>query len=129
VRKLLIVDDDVGLAKAYGRIGTEAGFEVSVINNPLKATEAFLAIKPDVVVIDMIMPEKDGIDILNEFLLSGEPTRIIVTSGYGDAMLRLAQGLAAFHDSDRVSVLKKPVRRTELRQLLIESVPNGRRAA
>ena len=121
MRKLLIVDDDAGLAKAYGRIGTGAGFEVRVVNDPLKATEAFLAFKPDVAVIDMIMPEKDGIDVLNEMLLTGEPTRFIVTSGYGDAMLRLAEGLAAFHANGRVSVLKKPIRRAELQKLLAET--------
>jgi DNA-binding response OmpR family regulator len=121
MRKLLIVDDDAGLTKAYARIGTEAGFEVRVINDPLKATEAFLDFKPDVVVIDLIMPEKDGIDVLNEVLLTGEPARIIVASGYGDAMLRLAKGLAEFHASGRVSVLKKPFRRAEFQKLLAET--------
>lgn len=124
MRKLLIVDDDVGLTKAYARIGTAAGYEVRVVNDPLKATEEFLAFKPDVVVIDMIMPEKDGIDVLNEMLLTGEPARIVVTSGYGDAMLRLAKGLADFHASGRVSVLKKPIRRAELLKLLAEPAPD-----
>lgn len=124
MRKLLIVDDDAGLAKAYARIGAEAGFEVSVVNDPLKATEVFLELKPDVVVIDMIMPEKDGIDVLNEVLLTGTPVRIIVTSGYGDAMLRLAKSVANFHASDQVSVLKKPVRRAEFKKLLAETSPD-----
>ena len=92
-----------------------------MVNDPLKATEVFLAFKPDVAVIDMIMPEKDGIDVLNEVLLTGEPARIIVTSGYGDAMLRLAKGLAEFHASGRVTVLKKPIRRAELQKLLAET--------
>jgi two-component system response regulator ParR len=118
MKKLLIVDDDVGLTKAYARIGTEAGFEVRVVNDPLQATEAFLAFKPSIVLIDMIMPEKDGIDVLNEILVSGEPTRVIITSGYGDAMLRLAKGLAEFHEAGRVSVLKKPIRHAELKALL-----------
>jgi len=120
MKKLLIVDDDAGLAKAVGRIGTGAGFEVLVVNDPLKATEAFLAFKPDVAVIDMIMPEKDGIDVLNEMLLTGEPAHFIVTSGYGDAMLRLAKGLGTFHASGRVSVLKKPIRRAEFEKLLAD---------
>ncbi len=124
MRKLLIVDDDAGLTKAYARIGTEAGFEVRVVNDSLKATEAFLAFKPDIAVIDMIMPEKDGIDVLNEMLLTGVPARIIVTSGYGDAMLRLAKSLAEFHASGRVSVLKKPIRRAELENLLTDT-PTG----
>ncbi|HET6235957.1 MAG TPA: response regulator [Acetobacteraceae bacterium] len=121
MRKLLIVDDDAGLTKAYARIGIGAGFEVHVVNDPLNATEAFPTFKPDVAIIDMIMPEKDGIDVLNEVPLTGQPARIIVTSGHGDAMLRLATGLAEFHASGRVSVLKKPIRRTELEQLLNET--------
>ena len=121
MQKLLIVDDDAGLAKAYARIGVQAGFEVRVVNDPHMATDAFLAFRPDVAVIDMIMPEKDGIDVLNEVLLTGEPVRIIVTSGYGDAMLRLAKGVAEFHASDRISVLKKPIRRAELQNLLAET--------
>jgi len=124
MRKLLIVDDDAGLSKVYARIGAGAGFEVRVVNDPLKATEVFLAFKPDVAIIDMIMPEKDGIDVLNEVLLTGEPARIIVTSGYGDGMLRLAKGLAEFHASGRVSVLKKPIRRAELEALLTETTPD-----
>jgi len=114
MRKLLIVDDDAGLAKAYARIGAEAGFEVSVVNDPLKATEVFLELKPDVVVIDMIMPEKDGIDLLDEMLLTGVPSKFIVMSGYGDAYLRLAQGVAAFHGSEQLAILRKPFRRQEL---------------
>jgi len=122
MRKLLIVDDDAGLSKVYARIGAGAGFEVHVVNDPLKATEAFLEFKPDVAIIDMIMPEKDGIDVLNEVLLTGEPARIIVTSGYGDTMLRLAKSVAEFHASGRVSVLKKPIRRAELEKLLAETM-------
>ncbi len=121
MRKLLIVDDDAGLTKAYARIGVGAGFEVHVVNDPLNATEAFPTFKPDVAIIDMIMPEKDGIDVLNEVPLTGQPARIIVTSGYGDAMLRLATGLAEFHANGRVSVLKKPIRRAELEKLLNET--------
>ncbi|HET8996027.1 MAG TPA: response regulator, partial [Acetobacteraceae bacterium] len=78
----------------------------------------FIAYRPDVLILDMIMPEKDGIDVLNEVLLSGIPTRIVLTSGYSDAYLRLAQGVAQFHDTDQVSILKKPFRRQELVDML-----------
>ena len=120
--KLLIIDDDINITKVYARVANQLGFEVQVIHDPLLATEAFLAFTPDVVMLDMIMPEKDGVDVLHEILTSGEPARIIVSSGYGDAMLRLATGVGAFHGSDRVSVLKKPVRSAELKQVLTEAV-------
>lgn len=121
MKRLLIIDDDASLTKVYAKIGTDIGFEVKVVNDPLEATEAFLRFRPDVVVIDMIMPEKDGIDVLHELLLADASVRIIATSGYGDAMLNLAKSLAEFHASDRVSVLKKPVRRADLTKALTEA--------
>ena len=47
----------------------------------------------------MIMPEKDGIDVLNEILLTGIPVKVVLTSGYSDSYLRLAEGVAKFHDN------------------------------
>ena len=68
--------------------------------------------------LDMIMPEKDGIDVLNEILLTGIPVKVILTSGFSDSYLRLAEGVARFHDNEDVSVLRKPFRREELITLL-----------
>ena len=121
MRKLLIVDDDVALSKAYERTAIALGFQVQVVNDSRIATETFLMFRPDLMVLDLMMPETDGIDVLNEVLLTGLPVRIIVTSGFGDDVLQLARDAAAFHASDRVSVLKKPIRHAELEQALTES--------
>ncbi len=68
----------------------------------------------------MIMPEKDGIDVLNEILLTGLPVKVVLTSGFSDSYLRLAEGVAKFHENPDVSVLRKPFRRQELVKLLTE---------
>jgi DNA-binding response OmpR family regulator len=122
MKKLLIVDDDVGLTKVYAQIAAELGFEIKVVTDSRQATEAFLAFRPDLAVVDLMMPEKDGIDVLNEILLADTSARVIVTSGFGDGMLRLAKGIATFHASERVSVLKKPVRRAAFAQALKDAV-------
>lgn len=117
-KRLLIVDDQAGITKVVGLIAKQLGLEFKALNSSLSATEEFIEFRPDVLILDMIMPEKDGIDVLNEVLLSGIPTRIVLTSGYSDAYLRLAEGVAKFHDSGHVSILKKPFRREELTSLL-----------
>jgi DNA-binding response OmpR family regulator len=122
MKKLLIVDDDVGLTKVYARIGAELGFEVQVVNDSRHATDAFLTFHPDLAVLDLMMPEKDGIDVLNEILLAGTSARVIVTSGFGEGMLRLAEGVATFHANERVTTLKKPVRRAAFAQALTDAV-------
>lgn len=123
-KKLLIVDDQTGITKVVALIARQLGMECKTLNSSATATEEFIDYRPDILILDMIMPEKDGIDVLNEVLLTGTPVRIIVTSGYGDAMLRLAKSVANFHASDQVSVLKKPVRRAEFKKLLAETSPD-----
>ena len=124
-KRLLIVDDQAGITKVVGLIARQLGMEFKALNSSLTATEEFIDYRPDVLILDMIMPEKDGIDVLNEVLLSGIPVRIILTSGYSDAYLRLAEGVAKFHDSGQVSILKKPFRRDELTTLLRQLTEDG----
>jgi len=124
-QKLLVVDDQAGISAVVTRVATGLGLQTMAVREPLKATEAFINFAPDVVLLDMIMPEKDGIDVLNEMLLSGLPAKFIVMSGYGDAYLRLAQGVAAFHGAEQLAVLRKPFQREELEVLLRSMLPFG----
>lgn len=117
-RKLLIVDDQIGLTRVIQRMAEELGYETRIANCPMEAVDAFVEFLPDVVILDMIMPGKDGIDVLNEMLLTGEKTRFVLTSGLSDGYLRLAAGVARFHERDGVHVLRKPFRRAELTELL-----------
>jgi DNA-binding NtrC family response regulator len=117
-KKLLIVDDQAGITKVVELIAGQLGLNARSLNSSSEATEAFMAFKPDVVMLDMIMPEKDGIDVLNEILLTGIPVKVILTSGFSDSYLRLAEAVAKFHDNEHVSILRKPFRRDELLTLL-----------
>ncbi len=117
-KKLLVVDDQTGITKVVELIAKQLGLNTRTLNSSLQATEVFIAFKPDVVMLDMIMPEKDGIDVLNEILLTGHPVKVILTSGFSDAYLRLAESVAKFHDNENVSILRKPFRREELIRLL-----------
>jgi CheY-like chemotaxis protein len=117
-KKLLVIDDQVGITKVVELIARKLGLNTRILNSSSQATEVFIAFKPDIVLIDMIMPEKDGIDVLNEILLTGIPVKVILTSGFSDSLLRLAEGVAKFHDNENVSILRKPFRRDELITLL-----------
>ena len=118
--KLLMIDDEAGLTKVVGLIARHLGIEFKALNTSLSAAEGFLDYKPDAVMLDMIMPGKDGIDVLNEIMSTGVPTRIVLTSGYSAAFLKLGQGVAKFHGVEGVRVLHKPFRREELIELLTD---------
>ncbi len=117
-KKLLVIDDQTGITKVVELIARQLGLDVKSLNSSIDATETFIAYQPDVLMLDMIMPEKDGIDVLNEILHTGMPVKVVLTSGFSDSYLRLAEGVARFHENPNVSVLRKPFRREELMNLL-----------
>ncbi len=117
-RRLLVVDDQDSITKIVSKIGSQSGYEVRTVNDPTRAFDEFEAYRPDVLVIDLVMPEIDGIDVLHKILAMGTNARIIVMSGFGKSYLRLGQEVAAFHDHPGVTTLAKPFRRTELIALL-----------
>jgi DNA-binding NtrC family response regulator len=124
-QKLLVIDDQAGINAIVARVAAGIGLETMTVRESSKATEAFLSFAPDIVLLDMIMPEKDGIDVLNEMMAAGLPARFIVMSGYGEAYVRLAQGVAAFHGAEALPVLRKPFRRDDLEALLRSVLENG----
>jgi DNA-binding NtrC family response regulator len=117
-KKLLVIDDQSGITKVVEMIARQIGLNTRSLNSSAQATETFIAFRPDILILDMIMPEKDGIDVLNEILLTGLPIKIVLTSGFSDSYLRLAEGVARFHENPNVSILRKPFRRDELIDLL-----------
>jgi len=129
-RKILIIDDDVGFTKAIEPVVKQLGLALKALNHSPDAVRVFEEYRPDIVLLDMIMPEKDGIDVLHEILMTGIPARIVLTSGFGAAYLRLGEGVARLHDQALISVLKKPFRRKELDSLLTrliaEPLPDAR---
>ncbi len=119
-KKLLVIDDQTGITKVVEMIAQQLGLDTRSLNSSAQATETFIAFEPNILMLDMIMPEKDGIDVLNEILLTGIPVKVVLTSSFSESYLRLAEGVAKFHDNPNVSILRKPFRREELLNLLSE---------
>jgi len=118
-KKLLVIDDEPGIIKVIEMVARQLGWDTRSLRNPAQAAETFIAFKPDLLLLDMIMPQKDGIDVLQELLSTGIPVKVALTSGYGDSYLRLGEGVARFHGCGNVSLLRKPFRRGELIELLL----------
>lgn len=79
--KILIVEDDKFLRQAYQNILTKEDFDVKLAINGKEGVDIALAWAPDLVLLDLLMPEMDGIGFLKAFDASAHPdTKIIVFS-------------------------------------------------
>src|SRR5664279_4538315 len=77
-KKILLVEDDVALATVYkSRLELE-GFEIREVNNGEDALSATVEFKPDLVLLDAMMPKISGFDVLDILRNTPETTNIRV---------------------------------------------------
>lgn len=77
-KKILLVEDDVALASVYrSRLEIE-GFEISEVHNGEEALSAAVSFKPDLILLDAMMPKISGFDVLDILRNTPETTNIKV---------------------------------------------------
>jgi CheY-like chemotaxis protein len=85
--KLLAIDDDVSICDFYANGLPLLGFDVVCASTVAKAKEFLAGKKPDLILMDIMMPDQDGISLTRE--IRAEPKTsdipIIVVSGLADA--------------------------------------------
>jgi DNA-binding NtrC family response regulator len=81
---ILVVDDEPDIRRLVKEILEDEGFQVSVAENAAAAREARRLQRPDVVLLDIWMPDLDGISLLREWSeRGGLPCPVIMMSGHG----------------------------------------------
>jgi DNA-binding response OmpR family regulator len=85
--QVLIVDDDRFMRATFRDALESAGFETSVAADGETAIAAFVHLQPDLVLLDLIMPGKDGFETCRELrsMRGGEYTPVLMVTGLGDA--------------------------------------------
>jgi DNA-binding NtrC family response regulator len=83
-RNILVVDDEVGIRELLHDILVDEGFSVTLAENAQAARDARLKHRPDVVLLDIWMPDCDGISLLKEWGNAGLLTMpVVMMSGHG----------------------------------------------
>lgn len=111
-QRILIVDDDGRLRAAARAVLQEEGFEVDEAANGADALKTMRQSPAHLVLCDMFMPDKDGLETIRELRREFPNLRILAISGGGTRsgldVLHLARVFGA------VEVLNKPLHRADL---------------
>jgi two-component system, NtrC family, nitrogen regulation response regulator NtrX len=78
---LLIVDDDANTLASLSRAFRLAGHEATVCDNPVKALEMIRNEKFDLIFSDVVMPQMDGLALLEQIKAAGVATPVVMMSG------------------------------------------------
>jgi two-component system alkaline phosphatase synthesis response regulator PhoP len=85
--KIMVVDDDEDFTNLYKKTLTSAGFDTTTVNKSSVAIEMAYLIKPDIFIIDLMMPDIDGLE-LSRMIRKDTITRqtpIIIITALDDA--------------------------------------------
>ena len=113
---ILVVDDSLSVRKVAERMLTEAGLEVAAVSSGEEALDWMSTKRPDLVIADVIMPDKSGFDVCT-FVRSNAAladTPVILVSGFVDEELtRQAEACRAD------GIIKKPFQGAALRERVL----------
>ena len=68
MKKILIIDDNEDFLKMMELLLCGEGYDVKTLSNPNKAEEVIDEFNPELMIIDVFMPERTGFNILEDFL-------------------------------------------------------------
>src|SRR5688500_10067911 len=120
--RALVVDDDPELRAALTRALRLDGYDVTAVSNGLKALEAVPEVKPDLLVLDLMMPYVGGLEVCRRLRAQGDRTPILVLTARDEVGDRVA-GLDAGADDYLVKPFALDELRARLRALLRRTRP------
>jgi EAL domain-containing protein (putative c-di-GMP-specific phosphodiesterase class I)/ActR/RegA family two-component response regulator len=119
--RLLVVDDDEMVGRTVAAMARRDGHEVRTTTSAEAFLDAVDDWQPEVVAIDLVLPDIDGVQILNELAARAFTASIVIMSGVGQRVLEAARRSAREHSLNIVGILPKPFSHDQLTRLLDES--------
>jgi CheY-like chemotaxis protein len=117
---ILVIDDDRQFRKYLVQVLTREGHEVREAQDGFAGIESAKAHRPDLVIADILMPERDGLEVIREVKRDSPDSKIIAISGGGSQVhvdfLPAAKKLGA------TAILYKPIEPEALLKCIEESL-------
>ena len=122
VIKVVLVDDETSFVEPMSLLFQEKGYSVSVFSNGKDALKKIKEDKPDIVFIDLIMPDMDGYTVLKKIREINQTLPVIMMSGYiedtrVEKKINLQGVFATYHKgndfSEALSLLKSALKLEE----------------
>ena len=117
-KRLLLIDDELGFREFVGKVATSAGHEVELTSNATDFMSLYQSFDPTLIVMDMIMPEMDGFELMQWLITQNCAARVVVVTGYNPHYTEMAETIGVDSGKLDVQTLTKPIGLMELRAAL-----------
>jgi two-component system chemotaxis response regulator CheY len=116
--RLLAIDDNRDSAELVVRVARRSGYEARLLADQTELSQTLREWQPDVLTLDLCMPEADGISLFSVLQASQFAGDVIIISGQDDWLRKVAGRLATVHGLRVADDLAKPVDLSRLQELL-----------
>lgn len=124
-KRLLVIDDEPGFGAFVRQVAEGEGYEVCVTTHAEEFKQALASFGPTIIALDVVMPDVEGIELLQYLADSNWVGPVLVISGYNPDYLRLAKALGGSRGLPSVTTLTKPIHARDLRAALTAAMENG----
>jgi len=114
--RIAVADDEPDMREYFQKSLTRLGHKVFVVGNGRELVEQCRAVKPDLVITDIKMPDLDGIDAATQ-IYQDRPVPVILVSAYHDAAL-----LERAEADHILGYLVKPIKQADLEPVIALSM-------
>lgn len=123
-KKLLVIDDEPGFVRFVENIAIDLGFSVTATTDYQAFMQAYDDVSPTTIVLDMVMPGRDGNELILWLAERNCAASLIIITGYAPDYAKNARTLAEYKGFRSVATLYKPVDVEQLRAVLAD-LPAG----
>jgi EAL domain-containing protein (putative c-di-GMP-specific phosphodiesterase class I) len=125
--RLLVMDDDTDVGAFFGQVGEDLGFDVKVIADPEHFAATVVEFSPTVLLLDLQMPGRDGIELLRELGGLNRHPKVLIASGLDSRVLTSATEIGLSMGIDIAGSFCKPIALDELEVLLTRLKSHAKR--
>ena len=115
---LLVIDDEPDIARYIGTVAEGLGYEVTVTTEADEFIDAYNQKDPDIIVVDVVMPNIDGIELVKYLAQAGCRARVLVISGYTERYLNNTKTLGEAFGLVSITAMRKPIELNQLEAFL-----------
>ncbi|MDP9126855.1 MAG: EAL domain-containing response regulator, partial [Pseudomonadota bacterium] len=116
--RMLVIDDEEDICEIIAEVGTNRGLEVKTLSNTENVSSVLSSFKPDFIMLDLMMPGTDGVELLRLLSEHTKDAKLCLISGSDARVLNSARRLGSAHGLDVVAAMEKPLDMTVLTTLL-----------
>lgn len=127
--RLLVIDDEEDICETIAELAAAKGLDVATISDPTMVGEKISGFAPDIVMLDLLMPGTDGVELLRLLADQIKNAKVCLMSGSDARVLNSARRLGSAHGLNVVAALEKPLDINAIRAALDQMSGNEQKTA